>query len=1120
MKKDYNKIEVKSASFAYKKEKKRASRLLRLFKGRKKKKETDKKGDTRKVLDVEQLSIKPGEITFIVGVSGSGKSTLLEALGLMNDTFPKKPAKNMSIFFKNLEKDKFGFTEHDIIKPNIWDQDHKLSAAQKNKIAQLQQEVEKLFSKLKGIPESSENEKILKTLKEKQKEIYELENNFKLRERLRRDNFSFIFQNTNLMPNFSSVENVSITDMLHGHCFEESYLKSLLLFKTLGLGDLDIDISPLNISGGQRQRVAFSRALIPDYNVLFGDEPTGNLDQKTSHEVMRILYNFVKKTKDDEEDATVIVSHDLKLAAKFADRIIVITKNDGRGIVRPEHIFTKVGNGEKIKDNYDFKTVIKRFFQKNEDAKQIMFDIRNTIWNINNDNSLLRQYIEKSGKPYNINRKYVTVTDYLFAIYIALRGEEAEDEIKNYFDPEFVNTLLKVHDKYVTKLRQKGDFLDDSFFKFLFGLLTKKTSVISKSDRFELDGHSSEEEKNKLQWKEEGSKAEPAFSNKTIAKHIDGLLDINLADELIKEEEDSGESHYKKSKRTFNKFIFNNFIALTKIIPDRSELSSEFTSLFYKKESGVLLGLGQRLKNFWIVFALMLVTFLAIGFANGSLKYLGAKMQDPFVNFINVRVRHDQQKEVNNIIAELNNDLDAINTYHINRATGFTIFSLDFVNSEDEVLSLVAGRTIDYNDPILPELLKESNFTSGEYKGFRSKTDCGIIVSEKLVRKLGYDPENTKYLRIYIKDGTKDTAFVPVPVRTIIKRIPEDTDDEILLLITDYLHKNLIKPIDPNNKPFFPSNTNTLKFFIDTKDSAIAEKVLQETKTYLRSNKNRLKGPNGIYMTQSRLIDYHVDTNYCSPGYKITVDFIGPKPDHITIKNFYDDMVESTNLSDYPVFMLYTQNLYPYPQTEKTDKRLDRITFHFAELDRIEAFEDEYIRPRSKHLRFNMAKVESLKNYNYISKLTRILSLILIILSVYSIASFLSNVFENHLNKIKMNIGTLMAFGTGGLKNIYRKLMWIYLIITLIFSFLIAILLGYAGVIRLVMSIWIKDVDTDLVTNNWFDWYLNFERFFHIFNWYTLAAIFLIFIYTSWKYSFIIKKILSAAPGNLITGRE
>jgi ABC-type phosphate/phosphonate transport system ATPase subunit len=77
------------------------------------------------------------------------------------------------------------------------------------------------------------------------------------------------------------------------------------------------------LSGGQQQRLAFARAILPDFSVLFGDEPTGNLDGENAVKVMEILSN---KLRELDEASAIIVSHDMHLAVTFADIIIKIRK--------------------------------------------------------------------------------------------------------------------------------------------------------------------------------------------------------------------------------------------------------------------------------------------------------------------------------------------------------------------------------------------------------------------------------------------------------------------------------------------------------------------------------------------------------------------------------------------------------------------------------------------------------------------------------------------------------------------------------------------------------------------------------------------------------------------------
>jgi len=134
--------------------------------------------------------------------------------------------------------------------------------------------------------------------------------------RLRNKYIGFIFQQFNLLSRTSALENVLLPTIYNeGAVGKEAYAKKILT--DLGLGDR-LGNYPNQLSGGQQQRVAIARALINDPAVIFADEPTGNLDSKSGHEVVEIL-----KKLNAEGRTIVIVTHDLELA-KMAHRTIKI----------------------------------------------------------------------------------------------------------------------------------------------------------------------------------------------------------------------------------------------------------------------------------------------------------------------------------------------------------------------------------------------------------------------------------------------------------------------------------------------------------------------------------------------------------------------------------------------------------------------------------------------------------------------------------------------------------------------------------------------------------------------------------------------------------------------------
>jgi len=231
------------------------------------------------VLKLKRLDLPKGKLIFVIGKSGIGKSTFIETLGLMNNTI-------------------------------VADQDTVVGfSGEAGQTVELKSSWDWANQKLSDF---------------------------------RRSYFSFIFQNTNLMPNFTSGENMIVSLLIKGKSQAEAKAEVLEVMEKLSLPPSVFDKKITEVSGGQRQRLAFVRAVTADFTVLFGDEPTGNLDEKTAHELMHVLKDLIV----NRNKVGLIVSHDLNLAAHFADMIIPITaisKEDGTmmGEVLEENIISK-----------------------------------------------------------------------------------------------------------------------------------------------------------------------------------------------------------------------------------------------------------------------------------------------------------------------------------------------------------------------------------------------------------------------------------------------------------------------------------------------------------------------------------------------------------------------------------------------------------------------------------------------------------------------------------------------------------------------------------------------------------------------------------------------------------
>ncbi|RYZ22342.1 MAG: ATP-binding cassette domain-containing protein [Chitinophagaceae bacterium] len=258
------------------------------------------------VLRIPQLVIPAGKMVFLLGASGCGKSTLLETLGLMNNTV----AAGQVLLHAGEAHGTLDITR-------LW-----------------------------------------------QPAAYRQLND------VRRRHYSFIFQNTNLMENFTAYENVCLSGMIKDNVAQSTVLaeaRSLMEKVKLPEREVNLETLAVNLSGGQRQRLAFVRALNNNATVLFGDEPTGNLDEANANELFQTIRANLR-----EGLSAIVVSHDIDLAVSYADQIIVITKDPdkGYGEVHERNVFnTSDWQSLNPRELEAFKTRLRSYYHAANEQK-------------------------------------------------------------------------------------------------------------------------------------------------------------------------------------------------------------------------------------------------------------------------------------------------------------------------------------------------------------------------------------------------------------------------------------------------------------------------------------------------------------------------------------------------------------------------------------------------------------------------------------------------------------------------------------------------------------------------------------------------------------------------------
>jgi putative ABC transport system ATP-binding protein len=138
--------------------------------------------------------------------------------------------------------------------------------------------------------------------------------------KVRRDRIGFVFQTYNLIPTLTALENITLPSALAGRSPDQQWLDQVI--NTMRLGDR-LKHRPSELSGGQQQRVAVARALASRPEVIFADEPTGNLDSRAGAEILK----FMRDAVDTFHQTIVMVTHDPN-AASYADRVVFLA--DGR----------------------------------------------------------------------------------------------------------------------------------------------------------------------------------------------------------------------------------------------------------------------------------------------------------------------------------------------------------------------------------------------------------------------------------------------------------------------------------------------------------------------------------------------------------------------------------------------------------------------------------------------------------------------------------------------------------------------------------------------------------------------------------------------------------------------
>jgi putative ABC transport system ATP-binding protein/lipoprotein-releasing system ATP-binding protein len=964
------------------------------------------------VFSAENIDIPKGKLTVILGPSGSGKSTFIEALGLMNKTMTD----NSEVYF---------------------------------------------------YPENIDNYKSVKT-RENRINLNELwkrdfwGRNRKTREEIRYNDYSFVFQDTYLMPNFSAIDNIALTDLIKKTKLHNSYYKIIKgLIVSLKLQNLFFNNKPSSYSGGERQRMAFGRGIFPDFKMLFGDEPTGNLDPHNATEVLKYAKENIGNGK-----SALLVTHSIDLALQFADKILVLTPKE------------KVNSKKKF-------TVLPEFTFHRKD------------WSIKDEESKA-----SSKKRFEKFRQKI---DFLIASDNGDLVLELSDKIIGTSDDE----KEKIFQEYIKNAESidEDKHNEEDLIKKVVAEISSKTTrdavikAFSVNDKIEIN-YLEQVEKAKQKEEEEKRNSPPIPLYKRIWKPI-----LNALASPIQ----------KVTLGLFRTLIKGQLWFLKLIWKNLGKLSNDFLDIFVHNELREFLGRVFP-RNFVFVLFIQFLIFYLIGTANGILDFVAQQDKNPFVKVINISSSYDGiEASMNKVESEINLKLYGIDTitYFKQETNHFNpvnqnpdSFSVAEHFAKDN-FQLISVKSMQPGDPMRNYILNNSELNPFG-TDFSGNDDISVIVTRNFLKRLG-QKDSTFIVRSI--NNADEKCWQPLPIRGLVDQLPGDADmvcldnlwasimnDQNWSLLTDKFALWIKMDSTLLKDKFDPILIGQLKKVANRQGVTIETDPIFDDILFISIDNKSIEN--------IRNIDDLFELKVGAPG--ITRGKAEEVFSELMKQDSIINFLKENNISLDRIQLSHLNTLGSGGNIDYNDANIYVNSFR-----RIYEFSEKVY--DLSGLRLDMAKIERIRNYRIVASVTSLLSIFLIIFSILIIIILLSNILSNHLNKIRKNIGLLMAFGVST-KIIYQCIMFTFIVVTLIGgAFLSYIVGGYFG-----FNKWLFEGATGFVLPNFSGFKISWAyisdstEFLKCITNPTIITIALMLLFNLIRFNFIINKIFKETPGNLI----
>ncbi len=524
-------------------------------------------------------------------------------------------------------------------------------------------------------------------------------------------------------------------------------------------------------------------------------------------------------------------------------------------------------------------------------------------------------------------------------------------------------------------------------------------------------------------------------------------------------------------------------------IPDR--IQSDYFKLFVKREGKVLLGKG--LSTLWLLTLVLTATFSAIAFSNGSMKYLAAKMNDPFIRWMDIRVTDigDEAAAMEALLSEEGNK-----TFFDYEGYQFDYYEPMFFwpREGDDAQYLRVRFQGDMHTDLVREILSRDNVEGGQAIAAVDipENTIGVIITKEALQRLGYtktppfiDFEShsvgaDKY-GFHLLEGT--FARAPLPVLGVVKRLPSNVD----VLSSAYFMGERASITLPFHMGANPQYSQVLSYFVPGNEDRYDK--FCSSLTDIASGvtpANIMVDRNSFYKPELR-------------GFM--------KGDYVTLRGQKDSDV----LSAEEIWAVHeavmkkwgdkgVTRVYDYNFSKPVMTHPDFLSVYFNRLDKIRDFEQFML--RNFELNLDMSQVNAKENFNEVSILAGVLSWAIVIFAIVCIILFIVNLLRSYFQKVKRNLGTFKAFGVSN-----RSLILVYILIVG-GTLLAAIIISLAGVFLLQLLMQAGG----LVREGHFG-YLS------LWSWKTVLSVLIILSASIYTIHAVMGGLLKKTPGDLINDR-